>query len=189
MRRGFKSWCESTAGEYRAALGIANHEALDTSALAKHLNVLVWTPEDIADLSAGSLHQLTVLDGDSWSAVTLSFNETSLIIVNSSHAPVRKRSSLAHELAHLILRHKPGRVDISPAGHLLLSSYDKEQEDEADWLAGTLLVPRNGLVRAYRESQDVVALAERFEVSKDMLQWRLRMTGVAVQAKHARRQR
>ena len=189
MRRGFKSWCESTSGEYRAALGIANHEALDTSALAEHLDVLVWTPEDIPDLSTSSLHQLTVLDGESWSAVTLSFNDINLIIINSSHAPVRKRSSLAHELAHLILRHKPGRIDISAAGHLLLSSYDKEQEEEADWLAGTLLVPRSGLVRAYRETRDVAALAGHFEVSKDLLQWRLRMTGVAIQAARARQRR
>lgn len=182
MRRGYKSWCESISTKYRATLGLALHEALEPTALANHLGVLVWHPEDVPGLSSSSLQQLTVIDGDSWSAVTLSIEGTNLMIVNSAHAPNRQRSSLAHELAHVILKHKPGRVDISEAGHLLLNSFDKEQEDEADWLAGALLVPREGLLHAYRQSTDTTMLCNQFGVSNDLLQWRLRMTGVKVQA-------
>ena len=71
-------------------------------------------------------------------------------------------------------------------GHLLLSSFEQEQEDEADWLSGTLLVPRTGLVVAYRSVQDPRILANGFRVSVDMLNWRLRMTGVATHARRAR---
>ena len=186
MRRGFKSWCESTAAEYRDVLNLGLDEALDPTVLAAHLGVLVWSPEDVPGLSESALKQLTVMDSDSWSAVTLSIGETNLTIVNSGHPPNRQRSSLAHELSHLILDHKPGRVDISAAGHLLLSSFNKEQEDEADCLAGTILVPSAGLLRAYRHSTDPVVLASRFDVSNDLLQWRLRMTGVKVQASRGR---
>ncbi len=186
MRRGFKTWCETTAEKYRTALRLKPVHPLDPVELATHLGVIVWRPEDVPELSEESRRQLTNHDSDSWSAVTIRDGGTSLTIVNSAHAPTRQRSSLTHELAHLILDHEPGRIDLSPAGHLLLSSFEQEQEDEADWLSGTLLVPRAGLAIAYRSAQDPRILANSFGVSVDMLNWRLRMTGVATQARRAR---
>ena len=186
MRRGFKTWCETTAERYRTTLGLKPEDPLNPKHLAAHLGVVVWGPEDVPGLSESSLQQLTNHDSDSWSAVTIRVGDTSLTIVNSAHAPTRQRSSLCHEIAHLILDHEPGRIDLSPAGHLLLSSFEREQEDEADWLSGTLLVPRTGLMTAYRSTHDPGILANRFGVSVDMLKWRLRMTGVATQARRAR---
>ena len=182
MRRGFKTWCETTAGNYRTALGLKPEDPLDPENLAAHLGIIVWRPEEVPGLAESSLQQLTNHDSDSWSAVTIRVGDTNLTIVNSAHAPTRQRSSLSHELAHLILDHEPGRIDLSPEGHLLLNSFEREQEEEADWLSGTLLVPRAGLVIAYRSTQDPRKLANRFEVSVDMLNWRLRMTGVVTQA-------
>ena len=186
MRRGFKTWCETTAEKYRTALGLKPVDSLDPKALAAHLGVIVWRPEDVPELSKGSLRRLTNHDSGSWSAVTIRHGNTNLTIVNSAHAPTKQRSSLTHELAHLILDHEPGRIDLSPAGHLLLNSFEREQEDEADWLSGTLLVPRAGLAIAYRSARDPTILANSFGVSVDMLNWRLRMTGVATQARRAR---
>ena len=186
MRRGFKTWCETTAEKYRTDLGLKPVDPLDPTELAVHLGVILWRPEDVPELSKKSLLRLTNHDSGSWSAVTIRHGDTNLTIVNSAHAPTRQRSSLSHELAHIILDHEPGRIDLSEAGHLLLSSYEREQEEEADWLSGTLLVPRAGLVSAYRSNPDPKVLANRFEVSVDMLNWRLRMTGVATQARRAR---
>ena len=186
MRHGFKQWCETTAAHYRADLGLKPQDPLDPRELAAHLGVIVWRPEEVPDLSRSSLRQLTRGDPDSWSAVTIRHGNTNLTIVNSAHAPTRQRSSLSHELAHIVLDHEPGRIDLSPAGHLLLTSYEREQEEEADWLSGTLLVPRPGLVIAYRSTHDPESLASHFGVSVDMLNWRLRMTGVATQARRTR---
>ena len=186
MRRGFKAWCEKTAERYRTALGLKPEDPLDPKHLSAHLDVIVWRPEEVPGLDESSLQQLISHDSDSWSAVTVRVGNVSLVIVNSAHAPTRKRSSLCHELAHLILDHEPGRIDLSPAGHLLLSSFERDQEEEANWLSGTLLVPRAGLTTAFRSTQDSRILANRFGVSVDMLNWRLRMTGVATQARRAR---
>lgn len=186
MRRGFKAWCERVSEEYRRALGIPLHAVLEPEILARHLEVLVWQPKDIPGLSDEVLNQLMVVDSDSWSAVTLRVDDAGVIIVNSAHAATRRRNSLAHEIAHLILEHEPTRIDVSKKGYLLLSSYEGEQEEEADWLAGSLLVPREGLRWAYRSSQDSLVLASRFGVSEQLLQWRLRMTGILVQTKRAR---
>ncbi len=185
MRRGFKSWCENTAEQFRTALDQRLDESLDVNAFADHLGIEVWRPEDIPEFSNASLQQLTVHDRDSWSAVTLHVGDVRVVIVNSAHPITRQRNSLVHEFSHLILDHDPGRIDLSAAGHLLLSSFEKDQEDEADWLSGALLVPRAGLQRAYRYSQEPADLAEHFSVSVDLLQWRLRMTGVAIQARRA----
>ena len=186
MRRGFKTWCEATAARYRTALGLEPQDPLIPEDLAAHLGVTVLRPEEVPTLSEASLRQLTYYDSDSWSAVTMRVGDRNLTIVNSAHAKTRQRSSLSHELAHIILDHEPGRIDLSPEGHLLLNSFEREQEEEADWLSGTLLVPRAGLVIAYRSNQDSGILAKRFGVSVDMLNWRLRMTGVATQARRAR---
>ena len=186
MRRGFKTWCESTVERYRTALGLKPEDPLNPENLAAHLSVVVWRPEEVPGLSESNLQQLTNHDSDSWSAVTIRVGNTNLTIVNSAHAPTRQRSSLSHEIAHLILDHEPGRIDLSPAWHLLLSSFEREQEEEADWLSGTLLVPRAGLMIAYQSTQVPGFLANRFGVSVDMLNWRLRMTGVANQVRRAR---
>lgn len=185
MRRGFKAWSERTAATYRDALGLTPADRFDPYRLVEHLELEVCVPNEIPELSPEALHQLTVQDIDSWSAVTLHIGDTRLIIINSAHPPTRRRNSLSHELAHLILNHGPGRIDVSTDGHLLLNSFEKEQEDEADWFAGALLVPREGLRRLFRATQDPRELAEHFDVSVELLQWRLRMTGVAVQARRA----
>ena len=183
MRRGFKAWCETTAENHRAALQLKPEDPLDPKKLADHLGITVWQPEDVPDLAEDDLQQLTINDRDSWSAVTIQVSDTNLIIVNSAHAPTRQRSSLSHEISHLILDHEPGRIDLSPSGHLLLSSFEREQEEEADWLSGTLLVPRDGLKKLICSTQDPSILANHFGISVKMLNWRLRMTGVVTQAR------
>ena len=152
-------------------------EALDPYALAKHLKVRVAKPEDIPGLSSSSLVQLTVTDAESWSAVTLSKDGAVLVIVNSGQAPNRKVSSLCHELAHIILNHKPDDAQMSQQGFLFRTRFDREQEEEADWLAGCLLVPGDGLIGPYRRSQSIWLLAQRFGVSQKLITWRIRMTG------------
>lgn len=185
MRRGFKASCEREAASHRRALGLRLDEALDPEKLAEHLGVSVWRPEDVPRLASENVRQLVEEDSDSWSAVTLRLGSSRLTIVNSAHAPVRQRSSVTHELAHLILGHRPSRIDVSEEGLLVLSSFEGEEEREADWLSAALLVPREGLVRTYRRQRDEDCLAQHFGVSVPLLKWRLRATGVAIQMKRA----
>ena len=185
MRRGFKVSCERTSGTHRLALGLGPEDPLDPETLAQHLNVTVWRPDDVPGLPRASLAQLVEKDSVSWSAVTLRVGLSPLIIVNSAHAPTRQRNSIAHELAHLILDHRPSRIDVSDKGFLLLSSFEGDEEEEANWLSGALLVPRDGLMRLYRRQPDEGCLADHFGVSVALLKWRLQMTGVAVQVRRA----
>ena len=189
MRRGFKSWCENTSGAYRSHLGLDLEDRLDPHELAGHLDVLVWTPQDVPDLSRRSMDQLTKVDPSSWSAVTVAAGGQNLVIVNSAHAPTRQRSSLAHELAHVILNHRPATTSVSENGFLFRDHYDVEQEEEADWLGGALLLPREGLLGVYRRTSSSEVIGQIFGVSTKLVDWRLRMTGILMQARRAGQRR
>ena len=163
--------------------------ALDPRRLADLLEVRVTVPEQIPGLSRGAVLQLTRADRDSWSAVTISQDGKHLVVLNSGQSQARQASSLAHELAHIVLNHTTDRAVLSDEGFLFRSSYDSGQEEEASWLAGCLLVPRDGLLAVGRRGTDPRRLAAKFGVSVDMIQWRLRMTGVGRQLRRERRLR
>ena len=181
FRRGFKAWSERTALGFRRDLQTEPFGALDPYELARHLDILVWTPHDVArlgDLAKVSLDQLLKHDPSSWSAVTLILPRNKVIILNSAHAPVRQNSDLMHEFAHLILEHKPARVDVTADKLMILDTYDKVQEEEADWLSGVLLVPRDGLLEMLSHNRRNENAASHFNVSTQMIEWRRRMTGI-----------
>ena len=182
MRRGFKSWCERAAAEYRQALGVPMGAALDPRSLAEYLNVRVLMPEDVPNVAPANLRQLREAGQNSWSAVTISQGSATLVILNSGHPGTRQANSLAHELAHIILNHTSDDTKMSLEGFLFRNRFDEEQEDEANWLAGCLLLPREGLLHAYWRKRSPAALAQHFGVSQKLVTWRLRMTGIARQA-------
>lgn len=184
FRRGFKTWCENTAQGFRRDLGLPVVSPLDPRRLAQHLNILVWTPEEVARLGKMAqrhLDQLVKRDSRSWSAVTLVVPGQHLIIVNSAHSAVRQNSDLMHELAHMVLEHEPARVDMSQQGLMILDTYDKSQEDEADWLGGVLLVPREALLLVLGRDKRNEYAASHFSVSGEMIAWRRQATGIDIQ--------
>mgnify|MGYP003642370520 CR=1 FL=1 len=189
LRRGFKSWAEQVSLGFRRDLNQGVISALDPRVVAEHLGIVVWTPEEVAKLGRldnAHLEQLLIHDSKSWSAVTLLYEKNHIIIVNSSHKLVRKNSNIMHELAHTILEHKPARIDMTPEGLMILDSYDKTQEDEADWLSGSLLVPRDPLLSLLTIDPSSSNAASFFNVSNDMINWRRQTTGVDIQLKRRR---
>lgn len=180
MQRGYKAWCERYSAATRNELGLPSTASLDARQLAAHLGIRVWTPEDVPGLPRETREVLLRNDGtpSCWSAVTLVVGEKTLVILNSSHSPGRQASDLMHELAHRIRNHEPEEMSISSEGLMLLKAYDKEQEEEADWLAGVLLLPRDALVYIRREGMSDEEVIAAYGVSKRMYTYRLSMTGV-----------
>lgn len=181
MKRGFKSWCEKVAEHVRKDLDLQPGAPLDPWVLARHSDIRVWAADEIPNLDQKVLRTVLVEDKNSWSAATLNVGSTDLVILNSSHSRARQTSSLMHEIAHLLLGHNPARVDVSEDGFLLLQSYNKEQEEEADWLGGTLLLPRIALVWIRGQDMDLAQAATLYGASRDLLRWRLDKTGVNLQ--------
>lgn len=61
---------------------------------------------------------------------------------------------------------------------MLLGSYDKIQEEEADWLSGCLLLPREALIAIKRRGLDDSSAATQYGVSLRMLTYRMNRTGI-----------
>lgn len=97
-----------------------------------------------------------------------------VILLNGLESPTRQRFSLAHELKHVLdhqHRQATGTLD-TPTKHLA-------NERLCDYFAACLLMPRSWVKQAYGSGvQDVVALAERFEVSPQAMQVRLLQLGL-----------
>ncbi len=181
MQRGFKSTCEQVSRRYRKRLGVSLDAPLPYRRLAQELGVILWTPAEIPGLDSDTVRQLAVTGAGSWSAVTVRLDGRHAVIVNNAQDQVRIPSNVMHELAHIILGHSASRVDISEDGHLWLSTYGNDQEKEADWLAASLLLPRDGLLPCFSRRRNVEAIAAQFQVSQELVRWRLNVTGVARQ--------
>ena len=177
FQRGFKAWCENVAIEVRRQLGLEAHESLDTYKLAEHLNAEVVHPEAVDGVDSQTLRVLLQIDPDSWSAITVTVRPKPVIVLNSAHSPARRASSLAHELAHILIGHAASQTGISPQG-MLLTTYDRQQEDEANWLAGCLLLPRVACMHVRTKYSDLLTAARHYGVSRDMLQYRMNISGV-----------
>ena len=120
----------------------------------------------------------------SWSAFTMRVGTEHLVVFNSAQSPPRINSVLMHELAHITLGHELHDAQVSDDGHLIPSNYNQDQEDEADWLGGTLLLPRPALLKIRWQNLTDVQAMELYQASEDMLKWRFRMTGVDYQLGH-----
>lgn len=178
MRRGFKAHAERLSLDTRNRLNISNDTAIDPVALAQSKGCLVWTPEDVPEFDLSHLTQLTISDPNSWDAVTIKEGDCTVIVVNNTRPAARQANTIMHEWAHLELKHKPSRVDEFENGLLLLSDYPKDLEDEADWLSGAMLAPRDGLVNLRKRGLNDDQIAETFGISSQLATWRLRMTGI-----------
>lgn len=174
------------SAQARQDLGLAPAARLDPWIYADHIGVVVLDL-DVIELSVECRQRLLVADSESWSGMTLREDGVTAIVVNPSHSRGRQASTLMHELAHVILKHVPARVDVSTTGMLLLSDYSEDAEAEADWLAAAMLLPRDVLIARRRIGDSISAIAKEFCVSDSLCEWRVRMTGVDVQLKRAQR--
>ena len=185
MRRGFKTEAERAATKARAVLKLSPLSPINPWDYAAHFGVQVL---DIEKLKLGDLarKQLLATDSRSWSAMTIKCPGKVGIVLNQAHARTRQTNDLMHELSHIELDHVPNKVEVSKSGLLLVSNYSDDQEQEADWYAAALLLPRDALTAARRRNKSAEEIATEFGVSQALCEWRLRMTAVDIQLARGR---
>jgi hypothetical protein len=196
MRRGFKAEAERHAAHLRAAVGATESETIRLPALARHLKVAVLSAERVL----GGLDLLTALHHEQpgvWSAAMLPVHGRTVVVYNPitfegaildptrAQRDGRTRSNVAHEFAHLILRHELRQIQ--RIGEHTFFACNHEQEEEANWLAGALLLPRALLVAAARRGETDEQIGKANFVTTKMATFRLNTTGARMQA--ARRAR
>ena len=189
FRRGFKTWAERTSLRVRQKLSLPASSPLDPFRFADLLGVPVLNPGELPDLADDVRQRLKTDHRDCWSAITVSDGKGHLIVVNSSHARTRLNSSLAHEIAHIILGHEPSMMFMSPSSEMALRTHNEEQEEEANWLAGCLLLPREALMLIRHMGKSPEDACSEYGVSTAMLRFRFNVTGVDAQLQYGRRRK
>jgi hypothetical protein len=180
MRRGFKAEAERLAVRLRGELGRRPNEAIGVDQLAKHIGVDVRSADELVDRAA--LERLEDLQPGCFNAATFHLPDGRIVAVTNpvASSEARRVSDLAHELAHILLKHDIRQVH-RVAGFTFFDC-DPEQEEEANWLAGCLLLPRPLLLDAVRRGLTAEDLAEAHCVSVKMASFRLNASGVYFQA-------
>jgi IrrE N-terminal-like domain len=181
LERGCKSWAERTSINLRTDLGLRPFEAIPPAQLASYLEVRLCTPLDIPGIPQNVLDQLLKHDPSGWSGVSIQRFGRALVIYNPEHSSGRQSNDIMHELEHLILDHKPTTVILSQDGSLVMRSFNQQQEEEADWLAGCLLLPRDALVHSAKHGLTIQQIADKYFVSAKLATFRQRITGIDAQ--------
>ena len=184
LRHGFKADAERIAEAVRSDLGLGALDRLDCFGLAEAWGIPVVSLGGLREDGASDASIRRLMSPDAgFSATTVVVGPRRLIVYNPRHGSGRKASSLAHELAHVILEHEAApAIGVGGCRH-----WDGRQEAEADWLGSALLVPRAGALAWMLESDDVDAGASNFGVSVDLFRWRINHTGVVKQVEKERR--
>lgn len=175
MRRGFKSYAEQIAGEVRVEMGLAPHGRLCSFALAEHLGVptisfstLLADSTELSSKQRGALHKevhglcVPLADGRRG------------IIYNDSNPPARQQSDVAHEVAHVLLQHTISDAFARQGARTI------EQEAEAVFLGGALLIPLPTALSILRRGLTTPDAAEAFGVSEEMITYRCNVSGARV---------
>ena len=183
LPRGFKTRCENIAQSVRLDLGKGASDPLPADELAAYLQVGIISPKDIPGISGESLEVLLSSEDRGWSALTVSDAKSTIVIYNPRNSSGRYSSDVTHELSHILLRHSPSVFMFAPDGTWALRSYDEQQEQEAGWLSGCLLLPRPALLSIARKGRSPQAAAAEYEVSQTLLKYRTDMTGVSRQVR------
>ncbi|WP_422935811.1 ImmA/IrrE family metallo-endopeptidase [Sinomonas sp. P47F7] len=172
------------AEDIRAELGLSSMDAFDPYRLAAYLEIPIWEVSSFANENPAIL---CLLNGERsyFSAATIFAGRRRTIVHNDSHSPVRQHSNLSHELAHSLLQHPP-----TPAMDARgCRDWNQDIEDEAEWLAGILLISEDATLSIVRLGWSKEGAAAHFGVSTQMVQRRLNATGAVKRVSRARNYR
>lgn len=186
LRRGFKAEAERISLEIRKEIGLTAHDRLDCMILAETLGVPVIKLSALVSSGASSASVSILMRGSAkFSALTVTDGSRRLIVYNEKHPPGRRANSLAHEISHILLEH-PAVPALGEGG---CRYWNSVHEEEADWHAGALLVPREGALRWLYNGGTNADGAEHFGVSLPLFEWRINHSGARRQVLHGLRKR
>ncbi len=95
------------------------------------------------------------------------------ILINDSYNPTRKTFTLAHELGHFFLHPEIDRLRIDKFNYRE-DTQESQQETEANYFAGSLLMPKDEFIKVISVAEDVSVVARYFGVSEIAVKNRLR---------------
>lgn len=183
FRRGFKAYAQKLADEIRSELALGVMDRLEPDILARHLEIPLLPLSAIRDQCPDSVDHFCYVETRAFSALTVFNGPARLIVFNDSHAPTRQANSIVHELAHGLLQHAPHAALDDLTGCRI---WRDEIELEANYLAGALLVPDRAAVSIVRNRTQLDLAASAFGISRQLLEYRINVTGARTRASRLR---
>lgn len=183
MRRGFKAHAERLADETRREMGLGSTQQTDVMQLAEHVGATVRRADKLTSLS--KLEELEALQPGAFSACTFHIRGKPVVVYTPLASRGRMQSDIAHEVAHILLEHEVQSVQ--QLDGISFFTCDPDEEQEANWAAGCLLLPRKLLYVAADQGLSSEDIANEYGVSRSMADFRLRATGVLRQIEASNR--
>lgn len=176
LRRGFVTEANDWAVDLRREMNLAASDPMCPWNLAKLLGVKVYR---LCDLRA--CPERTLLyerrKGHGFSAAVCFDGMAAFIVMNDINDKKRQASDIAHELAHVLLRHPPA----NPFQKDGARSFSEEHELEAERLGPTLLISDAAAVRALsmitRGLHSMQSLSDSWGITQEVLQMRINLSG------------
>lgn len=110
-----------------------------------------------------------------------------LCILNPRHQKRRNKVTLMEEITHNFLNHKPTKITLW-GGTVEVRDFDAIREAEAYGAGAAALIPWALLFGLLNQGMNIPDLAERFDVSEELTECRIKITG-AYRLFQARQQR
>jgi hypothetical protein len=177
LKRGFKAEANRISLRLRARLGLSPHAPIDLNALARDLHVPIVALSAFAADFPEPVRHLTSVEPGAFSAATVPLpNNRRVIVHNDTHSRARQRANISHELAHLILEH-PFTLPIDSTG---IRNFDRDIEDEANWLGPVILISDEAALHIVREAMDTRTACTTYEVSGPLLRMRINSSGARI---------
>lgn len=166
--------------------------ALNPFALARFANLLVVDFDKLRDLSQETRDHLLGAAAEEWSGGATSRalpDGRKVVILNPTHGRARTNATLMEEICHVFLGHQANRLAVianDKHGKTLARDYRKADEEEAYATGAAALVPYGALRRQILKGREATEIARHFRVSKDLIEYRLKVTRLWTTYKSAR---
>ena len=180
LPRGFKATAERESIRLRRELGLGPAATLDVQELASHLRIKVVSADQL--IARARLEELERIQAFAFSAATFKIHERNYIVTSPLRSDGRRSSDIAHELAHILLKHE--LAEIREVEGVPFRTCRPDEEEQATAFGGTIMLPRPLLLAAVSRGHGPAEIAAANEVTVEMARYRYNTTGVAKQVKH-----
>jgi hypothetical protein len=177
-----KEW-EPTAAALRKLLNLAISDALDPWQLAPKVGLTVFDGHAaLRAVSEDASRHLLGLGRSKWSGGVYPCplpDNTYLCILNPTHSTRRNKITLMEEIVHIHVNHKPSGLILLEDG-IRIRSYDKAQEEQAFGIGAAALLPWKSFFDRVNGGCSLDELADDFDVTPDLIEYRIKITGAFV---------
>lgn len=177
LRSGFATEVNDWARELREDMNIRVDGPLCPLALAEHLGIPVFAATALGLDGDVRRFLLSETGRKEVSAGVFYMGACAFIVANNARGIKRYASDVAHEIAHVLLRHEPTAIPCNDGARV----YDEEAEAEAQKLGPGLLVSEEAALRADRlihgGAHTLHSLSDEWGITRDVIRMRMNLVG------------